>query len=282
MKYGIVVDSGCDLTHLGHPTLINKFDFTRVPLKLDIGETEFIDDFNLDIEKFMAEMYAYEGKTGSAAPSPQTWLSAYEKSEYVFAVTITSGLSGSYNSAQIAADLFKARYPERKIYVIDSKSAGPEITLIVRKLTEYINASMSFDEIVENIENYRQNTHLLFVLQSLDNFIKNGRISKLQGTMAGILGIKILGTTTEEGTLDLLQKCRGKMTAYDKAIEELFARGFNGKRLIIAHCFAPELANYIAQKVQLAFPTSEIEIMPTSGLCSYYAERKGILIGFAS
>lgn len=282
MKYGIVVDSGCDLTHLGHPTLINKFDFTRVPLKLDIGETEFIDDFNLDIEKFMAEMYAYDGKTGSAAPSPQTWLSAYEKSECVFAVTITSGLSGSYNSAQIAADLFKARYPERKIYVIDSKSAGPEITLIVRKLTEYINASMSFDEIVENIENYRQNTHLLFVLQSLDNLIKNGRISKLQGTMAGILGIKILGTTTEEGTLDLLQKCRGKMAAYDRAIEELSVRGFNGERLIIAHCFAPELANYIAQKVQLAFPTSQIEIMPTSGLCSYYAERKGILIGFAS
>ncbi|WP_054739383.1 DegV family protein [Cellulosilyticum ruminicola] len=183
MKYGIVVDSGCDLTCLEHPTLINKIDFARAPLKLDVGETEFVDDFNLNIEKFMAQMYAYDGKTGSAAPSPQTWLSAYEKSEYVFAITITSGLSGSYNSAQIAADLFKTLYPERKIYVIDSKSAGPEITLIVRKLTEYINASMSFDEIVESIENYRKNTHLLFVLQSLDNFIKNGRVSKLQGTM---------------------------------------------------------------------------------------------------
>lgn len=280
MKYGIVVDSGCDLTCLGHPTDINKIDFTRVPLKLDVGETEFIDDFNLNIKDFMAEMYAFNGKTGSAAPSPQTWLSAYEKSEYVFVITLTSALSGSYNSAQIAADLFKARYPERKIHLIDSKSAGPEITLIAKKLTEYINASMSFDEIVQNIEAYRQHTHLLFALQSLDNLIKNGRVSKLQGTMAGILGIKVLGIATEEGTLGLLQKCRGKMTVYDKAIEELSARGFNGGRIIIAHCFAPEIADYISHKIQLAFPTSQIEIMPTSGLCSYYVEQKGILIGF--
>lgn len=281
MKYGIVVDSGCDLKSL-NPEVAGKIDFTRAPLKLDVGDKEFIDDFNLNIEEFMKEMYAFKGKTGSAAPSPNAWFNAYEKSEHVFVITITSALSGSYASAQIAVDMFKEQYPDRKIHLIDSKSAGPEITLIVKKLAEYISQDMSFEEIVQKIEDYRNHIHLLFTLKSLDNLVKNGRVSKLQGSMAGILGIKILGIASEEGTLDLLQKCRGKMTVYDKAVEEMFARNYTGGRIIIAHSFALDTAEYISKIVKETFPNSEIEIMPTSGLCSYYAEQGGILIGFES
>lgn len=279
MKYGIVVDSGCDLTSL-NPEVAHKIDFTRAALKLDVGDKEFIDDFNLNIEEFMKEMYAYKGKTGSAAPSPGDFLHAFEKSEYVFAITITGALSGTYASAQSAAEMFKEQYPDRKIHLIDSKSAGPEITLIVKKLTEYMTQDMSFEEIVQSIENYRKHTHLLFVLKSLDNLVKNGRISKLQGSMAGILDIKILGTATDEGTLDLLQKCRGKMTAYDKAIEEMFSRGYSGGKVIIAHSFASDVAEYMASKIKSQFSNCDIEIMRTSGLCSYYAEQGGILISF--
>lgn len=279
MKYGIVVDSGCDLTSL-NPEVAHKIDFTRAALKLDVGDKEFIDDFNLNIEEFMKEMYAYKGKTGSAAPSPGDFLHAFEKSEYVFAITITGALSGTYASAQSAAEMFKEQYPDRKIHLIDSKSAGPEITLIVKKLTEYMTQDMSFEEIVQSIENYRKHTHLLFVLKSLDNLVKNGRISKLQGSMAGILGIKILGTATDEGTLDLLQKCRGKMTAYDKAIEEMFSRGYSGGKVIITHSFASDVAEYMASKIKSQFSNCDIEIMRTSGLCSYYAEQGGILISF--
>ncbi len=94
MKYGIVVDSACDMTGLA-PELVNQIDFTRVPLKLDIGDKEFVDNFDLNIEEFMKEMSAYDGKTGSAAPSPHDWLKAYEKSECVFAITITWTISGS-------------------------------------------------------------------------------------------------------------------------------------------------------------------------------------------
>ncbi len=279
MKYGIVVDSGCDLTSLS-TEVTNKIDFTRAPLKLDVGDKEFIDDFNLNIKEFMTEMSAYKGKTGSAAPSPEAWLSAYEKSECVFAITITGGLSGSYASAKTAMDMFKEEYPDRKIHLIDSKSAGPEITLIVKKLTEYMSQDMSFEEIVEKIDEYCKHTHLLFVLKSLDNLVKNGRISKLKGSMAGILGIKILGTATEEGTLGLLEKCRGKMTAYDKLVSEMIARQYTGGKVVIAHCFAQDTAQYLSDKIKESFPNSDIEIMPTSGLCSYYAEQGGILLSF--
>ena len=279
MKYGIVVDSGCDLTSLNIEAT-SKIDFTRVPLKLDVGDKVFVDDFNLDRKKFMEEMYAYKGKTGSAAPSPHDWLKAYEKSDNIFVITITGTLSGSYASAKTALDMFKEQYPDKNIHLIDSKSAGPEITLIVQKLTEYMMEDMNFEEIVKRIDDYCSHTHLLFILKSLNNLIKNGRVSKLQGSMAGLLGIKILGTATEEGTLDLLQKCRGKMTAYDKAVEELFSRNYTGGPVVISHCFAPDLAEYIANAIKNKFPNSDIKIMDTSGLCSYYAEQGGILIGF--
>ena len=281
MKYGIVVDSGCDLIHLEIPTT-TEIDFTRVPLKLDVGEKEFVDDFNLNIEEFMKEMSEFKGKTGSAAPSPQAWLEAYEKSEYVFAITITSTLSGSYSSAQTAARLFKEQYPNRKICVIDSKSAGPEITIIAKKLVDYISEGLDFDTICERIHSYCKNTHLLFVLKSLDNLIKNGRVSKFKGTVAGLLGIKILGKASLEGDLELLQKCRGKMTAYDKAVEEMFKRHYTGGRVVISHCFALDTAEYIANAIREKYPDCDIQIMPTSGLCSYYAEQGGILIGFES
>lgn len=279
MKYGIVVDSGCDMRSLNFDTK-KQIDFTRVALKLDIGEKEFTDDLNLNIEEFMKEMYAYKGKTGSAAPSPEDYMRAYEKSDFVFAITITGTLSASYTSANTAKDMFLDQYPDRKIHLIDSKSTGPEMTLIVRKLTELINQGMSFKDIVTNIEKYRKNTHLLFILKSLDNLVKNGRISRLKASMAGILGIKVLGTASEEGTLELLDKCRGKLTVYDKAIEKMVSKNYKGGRVVIAHCFSADVAEYIAISIKKLFPKYDIEIMSTSGLCSYYAEQGGILIGF--
>lgn len=281
MKYGIVVDSACDLTGLEEKTT-PKIDFTRVALKLDIGEQEFIDDFNLDIQEFMNAMYAYKGKTGSAAPSPQDWINAFEKSEYIFAITITGALSGSYASAKTALDLFKEQYPDRKIHLIDSKSTGPGMTLIVHKLTEYMKQDMAFEDIVSNIDAYCKRVNLLFVLKSLDNLVKNGRISKLAGSIAGMLGIKLLGTATPTGDLGVVQKCRGKMTAYNRLVEEMVARGYNGGKATIAHCFAPDTAEYIASCLKEKFPNCDIEIMPTSGLCSYYSEQGGVLVGFES
>lgn len=279
MKYGIVVDSGCDLRSLT-PDINKEINFTRVPLKLDIGEKEFVDNFDLDIDEFMNEMYAYKGKTGSAAPSPQDYMKEFEKSEHVFVITITGTLSASYSSARTAKDLFLEQYPERKIHLIDSKSTGPEMTLIVWKLTELIQQGLHFDEIVTKIEEYRENTHLLFVLISLENLVKNGRISRLKASMAGILGIKMLGRASAEGTLELLNKSRGKLTAYHNAIDEMKTCKFNGGKVVIAHCYNEEVATYISTMIKNEYPNCTIEIMKTSGLCSYYAEKGGILIGF--
>ena len=279
MKYGIIVDSGCDLEHI-ECTKECAISFCRAPLKLQVGEKIFVDDFALDVQQYMQELTDYPGKSGSAAPSPGEWYDAYKTADEVFAITITGTLSGSYASAMTARNILLEEVPDKKIHVIDSKSAGPELTLLVMKLQEFMKQGDSFDNIVTKITDYQNKTHLLFVLESLDSLMKNGRISKLEGGMAGILGIKILGCASKEGTLAVLEKCRGKLNAYQHMIKEMAKKGYHGSKVIISHCFNQEKAEYIKEQIQKLYPKSHITIMATSGLCSYYAQRGGILLAF--
>lgn len=278
MKYAIIVDSSCDL-YIDDNNINDTF-MSRVPLRLRIGEKEYTDDFSLDIKSFMKEMQEYPGATGSAAPSPEEWYNAYKEADEIFAVTITSALSGSYSSAMVGKNMLLEEYPDKKIHIIDSKAAGSGLTLIVRKLQEYIEQRLPFEEIVEKITAYCKKVKVFFILESMDNLVKNGRVNALSGKLAGILGIKILGQASEEGTIELLHKARGKDTIYKKTIQDMLAKGYQGGKIIISHCFNEEKAKYIIDELKAYFPIQHVEIMPTSGLCSYYAEERGIIIGF--
>lgn len=277
--FGIVVDSSCDLRSLA-PQDTALAAYSRVPLKLDIGETQYVDDETLDVDAFLEALYAYPGKTGSAAPSPQEWLSAYEKAEEVFAITITSALSGSYSSAMVAAEMFRDTRPDRKIFLFDSKSTGPEMILQVRFLADGIAAGKTFEQLKEQLQMYSARTHLLFALESMDNLVKNGRVSKIVGKLAGLLGIRIVGQASREGTLEVLHKCRGRLTACEKLLEEMQGKGYSGGRVIISHCQQLEKATYLKEQLQKKWPQCSVEILPTGGLCSYYAERGGLLVGY--
>lgn len=278
-KYGIVVDSGCDMNNYftdEHDSIV----FRRVALTLYIGEQQFKDDVSLNIETFMESMHAYQGKSGSAAPSPSDWLEAFEEAENVVAITITGTLSGSFASANVAAGMFLEQHPDRHIFLLDSKSAGPEMALLARKAAELMKNDLDFAQIEQQLRSYQKQTGLLYILGSLDNLIKNGRVSKLTAGLAGILGIQIVGIASKEGTLELLHKCRGKRCAYETAIKDILARNYQGGKIVIAHCFAPDGARYIADAIRTLYKNAEIELIATGGLCSFYAERGGIMIGF--
>lgn len=277
MKYGIVVDSSCDLRLI--PGEEENLIYRRTPLRLRLDEKEWIDDDSLDTAVFMKEL-AECSHSGSAAPSPQEWYQFYMQADEIFAITITSVLSGSHNSAALARQMALEEQPDKKIFLLDSMSTGPEMTLLVYRIRECIKKGMVFEQIVTEITEYRKRTRLLFALESLDNLVKNGRVSKLQGIMAGILGIRILGRASTEGTLEILQKCRGKQMVYDKLVKHMLSDGYRGTKIVISHCFQEEMAQYIHSLIRQHFPTCQIEIMPTAGLCSYYAERGGILVGY--
>lgn len=270
----IVADSSADvLTLAGIP-------FASAPLKIITDQREFVDDAALNVEDMVAWFDTYKGKSKTSCPNPSDWLEAFDGADEVYCVTITSGLSGSYNAACIAKQMYEAENSERRVCVIDSLSAGPELILIIEKLEEYIGQGMSFDEICTAIEEYRQQTGLVFMLESLKNFAANGRVSPAVAKLAGVLGIRIVGKASDHGTLEPINKCRGAAKSLTAIVEHLKKNGLCQGKVRIAHCENQEAALALQERIQTIMPQAQVQIHTCRGLCSYYAEKGGILVGF--
>ena len=278
MTWKIVADSGCDYREI--TDLANQTKFESVPLTIQIDHEIFVDNAHLDIDGMMEKMYATSSASKSACPSPDDYLRSFEGAENIFVVTITGTLSGSHNSAQLAKKLFLEENPTANIHVIDSLSAGGEVDLIVRKLNDLIKEGLSFEQVVEAISHYQANTKLLFVLAKVDNLVKNGRLSKLIGAVVGLLNIRMVGEASATGTLELLQKARGAKKALTAAVDEVLKAGYKGGRIIIAHRNNEKFCQQFAEVIKEKFPTADISFLPTSGLCSFYAEEGGLLMGY--
>lgn len=278
MTWKIVTDSGCDLRSLESQS--KELQFERVPLTLQIGTEIFRDDDGLDIDNMMATMYQSSKAATSSCPSPDAFLQAYKGVDNVIAVTITGTLSGSHNSARLAKNDLLEDYPNANIHVIDSLSTSGEIDLIVLELERLINLGLSFEEVVERITAYQEKTRLIFVLAKVDNLVKNGRLNKLVGKVVGLLNIRMVGQASKEGTLELLQKARGQKKAVSALVEEIQKAGYKGGKVYIAHANNPKICEQISEKIKAIYPDAVIQTGRTSGLCSFYAEDEGILVGY--
>ena len=278
MTWKIVADSGCDYREI--TDLANQTKFESVPLTIQIDNEIFVDNAHLDIDDMMEKMYATSTASKSACPSPDDYLRSFEGAENIFVVTITGSLSGSHNSAQLAKKLFLEENPTANIHVIDSLSAGGEVDLIVKKLNDLIKEGLSFEQVVEAITHYQKKTKLLFVLAKVDNLVKNGRLSKLIGAVVGLLNIRMVGEASDTGTLELLQKARGAKKALTAAVDEVLKAGYKGGRIIIAHRNNEKFCQQFSEVIKEKFPAADISFLPTSGLCSFYAEEGGLLMGY--
>ena len=278
MAWKIVADSGCDLKEI--PNLAPDTSYERVPLTIQVGNQVFVDDLELDIDNMMATMYASSAAASSACPKPDAYAKAYQSADKLFVLTITGTLSGSQNSAQLAKQFLLERYPDKQIHVIDTLSAGGEIDLLVLELNRLIGLGLSFEEIVERISAYQEKTKLLFVLAKVDNLVKNGRLSKLVGKVVGLLNIRMVGEASSQGTLELLQKARGQKSAVAATFSEMQKAGYAGGKVVIAHSNNPKICQQLDGVIKTQFPQADISVMKTSGLCSFYAEDGGILLGY--
>ena len=276
--YKIIADSSCDLTSLEH--LSTNALFGRAPLRVIVGETEYVDEPGLDTRAMMDAVYSFKGKTGSACPSPEEYAEHCRQVDEAYIVTISSNLSGSYNSAVLARDLVLAEHAEKKIHIFDSLSAGPELTLIVEEIARLADSGLPFEMVCSEVERYQKRTALLFQLNSLENLTKNGRVSKMAGMTAKLLGIHMIGIASDEGTVQPLHKCRGSEKTYKLVLQEMRERGFSGGRVVLGHAFQEKGAEMMRNLILADFPSANVTVMPLSGLCCYYAEEGGLLIGF--
>ena len=270
----IVADSSSDVFSL------ESVPYAAAPLKILTDEKEYVDDASLDIPRMVDDLLSYSGRSGTACPGTGDWLDAFGDAPYVFCVTITSNLSGSYNSACVAKREYEEAHPDRKVYVVDSLSAGPELALIIDKLADLINEGKTFEEVRDGIIEYQKHADLLFMLESVKNLANNGRVSKLVASAIGLLGIRLVGKASEQGTLEPLHKCRGEKKALPTLVEMLKEYGFSGGKVRIAHCLNLDAAQKLKDMILEKFAFAQIEICKCGGLCSFYAEKGGLLVGF--
>ena len=274
MNMKIVADSSANLPAL------EGIPYASVPLKIVAGDREFVDNASLNTGDMLSFLESYPGKSGTACPSVGEWLDAFCDAEYVFTVAITSNLSGCHNAAMQAKAVYEEQHPQRRVCCLDSLSTGPEMVLIVEKLKELIEAGLSFEEIEAQIREYMRRTHLVFMLESVENLAKNGRVSPLIAKAVGFLGIRIVGKASDVGTLQQLHKCRGEKKGLETILQEMKAHSFTGGKIRINHAHNPAAAQALLELVQASYPDIEAVVAPMTGLCCFYAERGSVMIGF--
>jgi len=270
----IVADSSANLLKL------ENIAFANAPLKIIAAEREFVDDETLAVGEMVKFFDSYKGRSQTACPNLSDWLEAFGNADEVFCVTITSGLSGSYNAAVAAKQMYESENPGKRICVIDSLSAGPELQLIVEKLQALIARGLDYEDICIQIQAYTRQTGLVFMLESLKKFAANGRVSPAVAKLVGVLGIRIVGKASNQGTLEPMDKCRGKAKSLDKIVSHLQELGLREGKVRIAHCENPAAAEKLKMRIAERFPKAQTEISQCLGLCSYYAEKGGLLVGF--
>lgn len=272
MSIKIVLDSSADLTEM------EGIPFAFAPLKICTDDREFTDDQSIHVADMVDYLSGYKGRSSTSCPNAEDYLAAFGDAEEILCITITGGLSGSCNCARSAADLYREAHPDRRVEVVDSLTAGPEIALMAEHAAEKIRAGASLDQIMASLGHYK--TELLFALESLKNFANNGRVSKAAAAAAGLLGIRAVGRASDEGTLQVLDKTRGEIKTLDAITRHLWDYGYRGGRIRIHHCYAENAVKRLIERIRLHFPEAPITVAPTRGLCSYYAERGGFLVGF--
>ncbi len=270
----IVADSSCDLHTL------DGVPFATAPLKIITADKEYVDDGTLDVRGMVDDLRAYKGRSTTSCPNPSDWIDAFGDASEIVCVTITGTLSGSYNAALIAKQTYEETHPDRRVFVLNTLTAGPEIALMIDRLRELVLADTPYDEVCAAIEAYAQKTGLLFMLESLRNLENNGRVSHLAAGMAGMLGIRMVGKASERGDLQPLHKCRGEAKALKAIVDGLRAEGLRRGKVYIAHCFNDTAAAVLKAQIETAFDGAEVRLYPCGGLCSFYAEKGGMLIGF--
>lgn len=278
MDYKIVADSSCDLNQ----DLEQKLDVSLVPFKIDIDESSFIDNKELDLVDFTKTMIASPNPIRTSCPSPGDFVEEYKKADNIFVVTISANLSGTYNSAVLAKDMILEEFSDKFVHVFNSKSASIGETLIALKINELIGEKLSNLEIVKKVETYIKEMKTYFISESLDNLIKNGRISKTKGLIANVLNLKPLMGANDEGEIELVENHRGSKKAFKRLVEIIGESklNFEDRVLAISHADALDRATQLKEEIKEKYNFKDIIIVETKGLSTAYVNHKGIILAF--
>ena len=277
MGYKIVIDSCGELTE----ELKSDSHFASVPLELDVDDYHVVDDETFDQKTFLQKVKASAKGPKSACPSPQRYYDSFgSDADHIYAVTLSAKLSGSYNSAVAAKQMYEADFPGKKVYVFNSRSASIGETLIgiyVQKLEE---SGLGFEEVVEKTEAYIDSQQTFFVLETLETLRKNGRLSNLKALVANVLNIKPVMGSNPDGSICQLGQARGINKALDLMVKDVLQKNGEekGRILAISHCNCPKRAQRVKEQLERMALFGEILVVDTAGVSSMYANDGGVIV----
>ena len=276
MSYKIIVDSCCELP----AKLKNDDRFQIVSLGLEVGEEFIWDDESFNQKEFLEKVAACPQCPKSSCPSPEKYREAYhDEAEEVYVVTLSSHLSGSYNSAELGKSLYIEKYGEKKIHVVDSESASCGETQLAIRIMRYKEAGLSFEETVEKIEVFKRKMRTYFVLDNLETLRKNGRLTGVKALVASTLSIKpvMVGNL---GVIEQKSQAIGINKALTKMADCIVAdvHQTETRTLMITHCNCPERAQYMRSLMEKRAAYKNVVIMDTAGVSTMYANDGGIIV----
>lgn len=252
-----------------------------VPLTICTDEREFKDDENLNVADMVTYLENAKCPSHSACPGIDDFSKELEGEKDAIIVTLAARLSGCYNSAYTAAGLYIEENADCTVYVLDSNAIGPSERLIFEKFKECEEKGLNVDETYDVLSDYSYN-HLKigFCLKSLNNLANNGRINPVIAKFTSVVGIQIVGTFTDWGELQPTHKVRGDRKACEAMLSDMIEEGYKGGKVRIDHCDGCNKALLLRKVIEERYPEADIEIGETTGLCSFYAERGGIVFSF--
>ncbi|MFA9378088.1 MAG: DegV family protein [Lachnotalea sp.] len=277
MSYKIIVDSCGEFTE----RLEKDEHFVNVPLQIQIDDFIIVDDKTFDQADFLKRVAASPNCPKSSCPSPQIYMKEYTcEAENVYAVTLSSQLSGSYNSAVLGKNLYHEEKDDKNIYIFDSKSASIGQTLIALKVEECENTGMKFDDVIHTVEDYIKEIKTYFVLETLETLRKNGRLSNLKAFVAGALNIKPVMSAKDDGTIYQLGQARGINKALNKMVDSIIeqVKDSENKILAISHCNCLERAEMVKEELMKRCKFKDVILCNTAGISSLYACDGGIIV----
>lgn len=281
MTWNIVSDSSCDLRPSAFHS--DRVLFHSVPLRLQVGEREFVDNEDLSVPEMLRAMAAEKSAASSACPSPADFAKAFEAGDSTVCFTISSNLSGTYNAAVMARDMVLEEHPEKRICVIDSRATAGAMVLLIRRAQALMEADETddFEGVCAQLRLYQAALRTCFTLENFDNLIKNGRMRPLVGTLLHSLGIHVIADATPQGTIHVADKARGEAKTY-RAITALMraSKECGGAEVVISHCENLEGAMRLKQQILADLPVKQVEILSCRGLTSFYAMEKGLIVGY--
>jgi DegV family protein with EDD domain len=272
-----VTDSGCDVSK----EYINGENcmISHVPITLQLGETVFSDDENLDLNEYLQTMENHDLAVKTAAPSPNLFFEKFKEGENVFCLTISSKLSATYQSAMSAKDMYIEEFGNKFIHIFDSLTAAMGQGVIAMKIAELCKSGTAATEIVDQVNDFIKSVNTYFIIDKFDNLVKTGRMKPYVAKIASFLNVKpICGD--ENGEIKLLDKARGYTKAVAKMIKLMRENtpDMSDRIIGITHVQAPEKALSLKEEFITHLKPKDVVIQECRGVTTTFGYRGGVVV----